>query len=70
MPATIMSPQVVVHGLRRRREAPMSTQRASSNTLRLSLFPAFELSIAQLRSQSPCAKEGFPPLEEIGGAGV
>jgi hypothetical protein len=72
MPATIMSPQAVVNGLWRRREAPTITQRASLNTLRLSLFPAFEFSIAQIRSQSPPAKEGFrrPPLDEIGGAAV
>jgi len=72
MPATIMSPQAVVNGLWRRREAPMITRRASSSILRLSLFSAFELPIAQIRSQSPRAKEGFrrPPLDEIGGAAV
>jgi hypothetical protein len=72
MPATIMSPQAVVNGLRRRREAPTITQRASSNTRRLSLFPAFEFLIAQIRSQSPRAKQAFrrTPVSEIGGAAV
>jgi hypothetical protein len=72
MPATIMSPQAVVNGLGRRREAPTITQRASLNALRVSLFFAFELPIAQIRSQSPRAKEGFrrPPLDEIGGGCV
>ena len=72
MPATIMSPQAVVNGLWRRREAPTITQRASSNTLRLSLFPAFGVSIAQIRSQSPRAKQDcrHPPHVDIGGAGA
>ena len=72
MPATILSPQAVINGLWRRRKAPGITQRGALHARRLSLFPAFELFVAQTPSQSPRAKLNFrrPPWGEIGGAAV